>query len=65
MNKTLHRKLTAKHLYNAAGSAMYTGGDDMLPGRAQDMKILYAAAKDLMQPRPEAIAYLLKMAKDL
>lgn len=65
MNKTIHKKLTDKYLSNHAPAMACYEGEDMLTGLAHEMKILHAAGKDLMQPRPEAIARLLKMAKEV
>ena len=63
MNKTLHKKLTEKHLY-AHTPAMAFGGDTQL-GLAHEMNILHEAAKDLLQPRPQAIANILKLARNI
>ena len=73
MNKTLHRKLTEKHQNPYTPGVSGFNGDDMLTmvpewyntGYGHEMNILKEAAKDLLQPRPEAIARLLKMAKDI
>ena len=65
MNKTLHRKLTGKHLYDHTPAMTYTGGDDWQLGLAYEVNLLREAAKDLMQPRPEAIANILKLAKSI
>jgi len=76
MNKTLHRKLTEKHLYNHTPSWAYANGDSTLTGITdtsgrlmagieEDVKILQEAAKDLLQPRPQAIAKLLQMAREI
>ena len=57
MNKTLHKKLTEKHIYQHTPTLSCALGEEQ--GLIQEI------AKDLMQPRPQAIAKLLKMAKDL
>jgi hypothetical protein len=64
MNKTLHKKLTEKHLYKHTPTLAYYNGDDMQPGTgfANEMSMLREAAKDLMQPRKEAIANILRLA---
>lgn len=73
MNKTLHGKLTEKHQNPYTPTVSDSNGDDRLTiapawfraGFGHEMNILKEAAKDLLQPRPEAIARLLKMAKDI
>ncbi|MFI5195456.1 MAG: hypothetical protein ACHQD8_00065 [Chitinophagales bacterium] len=73
MNKTLHRKLTEKHQNAYPPILPGFNGDDRLTiapawfsaGYGHEMNMLREAAKDLLQPRPEAIARLLKMAKDI
>ena len=73
MNKTLHRKLTEKHQNPYTPTVSGFNGDDRLTiapawlnvGLGHEMNILSEAAKDLLQPRPEAIARLLKMAKEI
>ena len=73
MNKTLRKKLTEKY-HNASQPVLlsYPGGDVQADavawpgvGLAHEMHMLHEAAKDLLQPRPEAIAMLLKMAKEI
>ena len=64
MDKTLHKKLTEKHLY-AYASLGLTDGEDMLASMKQEMKILHFAAQELLQPRPEAIANILERARAL
>ncbi len=63
MDKTLHNKLTEKFHYPQAHTFSYASGEDTFSGLAQEMKLLHDAAKDLLQPRPEAISKLLAMAK--
>ena len=64
MNKTLHKKLTGKHPYGHMPVA-YANGDEMLTGLSYEMGVLRNAAKDLLQPRPEAVANLLRMAREI
>ena len=64
MNKTLHKKLTEKHLFAPGPTMVYAKGDSMQTVFMHEMLILQEAAKDLMSPRPEAIARLLRLAKD-
>jgi len=37
----------------------------MLTGLSYEMGVLRNAAKDLLQPRPEAVANLLRMAREI
>jgi hypothetical protein len=60
MNKTLQKKLTEKH----------TESRQPLPAEGRgvfdsDLSLLQEAAKDLLQPRPQAIANILRIAKEL
>ena len=61
MNKTLHSKLTEKHLYYHTPTLAYANDEGMM----QEMSILREAAKDLLKPRPQAVANLLRMAREL
>jgi len=65
MDKTLHKKLTAKHLYKNTPTLAYYNGDDMQTGLSltHEVNLLREAAKDLMQPRKEAIENILKLAR--
>jgi hypothetical protein len=64
MDKTLHKKLTEKHLY--ANTALgLADSEDMFASMRQEMKILHLAANDLLQPRPQAIASILEQARAL
>ena len=67
MNKTLHKKLTEKHLYKHTPTLAYYNGDDMQSGMdmTHELNLLREAAKDLMQPRNEAIANILRLATTL
>ena len=60
MHKTLHKKLTEKHLAGHTQSMAFINGGGML---LQDANLLKEIAKDLLQPRPQAVANLLKIAK--
>jgi hypothetical protein len=64
MNKTLHRKLTEKHLCDHPPVIAHTG-DDGQYGFTHEMNILQTVAKDLLQPRPQAIANILKLARTI
>ena len=73
MNKTLHAKLTGKHL--TADTAMLFGHGNshtladappfFIADLGHEMNLLREAAKDLLQPRPQAISRLLDLAKEL
>jgi len=65
MNKTLHKKLTASHIYGHTKTITYPGGEDMLAGLANEMFLLRQAAKDLLQPRSEAVAGILNLARTI
>jgi len=65
MDKTLHRKLTEKLLYAHTPAMAYNDGHRMQIGLVQEVHMLREAAKDLMQPRPEAVANILRLAKNL
>lgn len=59
MNKTLHRKLTAKTALKNPFPALGLGTANVANA------ILLEAAHELLQPRPQAVANLLKMAKNI
>jgi len=65
MNKTLHKKLTEKHIFAHTPTPGLPGGEDIFTTARQEMSLMREAAKDLLQPRPEAIAYILKMSRTL
>jgi len=62
MDKTLHKKLTEKHLYAYMPLPAYSD-----PGskrsRLDENSIQQELTSDLLQPRSEAIAYILKMSR--
>ena len=64
MNKTLHKKLTEKHLYEHAHTIVFAKGD-LSSQMADEVNLLKEAAQDLLQPRPQAIANILRMAREL
>jgi len=64
MNKTILKKFTETSTWPAQAIA-YSKTDDMIIDLAQEMYILREAAKDLMQPRAEAVSAILKMAKSV
>ncbi len=65
MNKTLHKKLTASPIYGHTKTITYPGSEDMLAGLASEMYLLRKAAKDLLQPRSEAVAGILNLARTI
>ncbi|MCW3123648.1 MAG: hypothetical protein JWQ38_3140 [Flavipsychrobacter sp.] len=65
MDKTLHKKLIEKNHSSYMHLQAFPAEEALLYGHAHEMRILAAAAKDLMQPRPEAIARLLQLAKNI
>jgi hypothetical protein len=61
MNKTLQKKLTKTTSKKPAVVVESEKNSEELIDLMQDMKNVWQeAAKDLMQPRPEAVAQLLK-----
>ena len=65
MGKTLHKKDTLKQIYCHFPTLTYPAGDYMLTGMVEEMKMLNEAAKDLMQPRREAVDAILRMSRAL
>lgn len=65
MNKTLHKKFTENHLGPHTATFVFARNGDTFAGLGHEMQMLYEASKDLLQPRPQAVADLLKMAKDV
>ena len=64
MNKTLHKKLTERHVYHTPAMA-YASGDDGLASLVYEMGLLQEAARDVLQPRPQAVARILQMAREM
>jgi hypothetical protein len=64
MHKTLHNKLTANNVYEPTPAPAYANAD-MLAGLAYEMYMLRSVTNDLLQPRPEALANILNMARAL
>jgi energy-converting hydrogenase Eha subunit F len=62
MHKTLHKKLTEKSFYHHLQPLSPNDRGGVL---LEDSNLLREIAKDLLQPRPQAIANLLKMAKQI
>jgi hypothetical protein len=59
MDKTLHKKITEKHLCDLPVA------NGLYDNFSTEIQMLKEAANDLLKPRPQAIANLLKMAKAL
>ncbi len=64
MNKTLHRKLTEKSLYAHTPATAYGDSNFLQMDVMREVNMLREAAKDLLQPRPEAVANILRLAKN-
>jgi hypothetical protein len=62
MNKTIH-KLREEQM--PAMPVDRPGSQDLFSSLAGELRLLQLASKDLLSPRPEAIANLLKMAKSI
>ena len=66
MHKTLHKKLTEKYLFCGHSHIIACPNDDrLLTSSMHDTNLMREVAKDLLQPRPQAIANLLKMAREI
>jgi hypothetical protein len=62
MHKTLHKKLTEKQLFSHSKAYIVgNNGGSVL----EDRDLLREIAKDLLQPRPQAITNLLKAAREM
>ena len=71
MDKTLRKKYTG-NTHTLAAPLQDRAGKDLPPAPAlqqsdysNELNLLKEAAKDLLQPRPEAIANILQRAKDI
>lgn len=62
MNKTIHKKLTANP-QNHPAIALAGNIDQAILMRELDL--LVATSKKLLQPRPQAVANILRLAKDI
>ena len=62
MHKTLHKKFTENLLSKHTPSPAQSGDDDRQPSL---ISMLREDAKELMQPRKEAIANILKLARSI
>ena len=65
MIKTVHRKLTEKPYYNHTPALQRMKEEVMFLGFGYEMNMLQHAANDLLQPRPEAIANIMRLSKEL
>lgn len=63
MDKTLLKNLQGKQHSFGNNVLTYPAVDYSLTGLVHEMNMLQEAAKDLMQPRPEAITHILKMSR--
>jgi hypothetical protein len=63
MDKTLHKKLTENLPYTYSKNRNAEKAEGMFATLRQEQRILSALANDLMQPRPEAVANILEMAR--
>jgi hypothetical protein len=62
MNKTIHKNFTANSQHHSA--VALTGNIDQAI-LMRELDILMATSKKLLQPRPQVVANILRMAKDL
>ncbi len=65
MDKTLHKKLTAKQPSTTAPAIPSEEHSGIFGVLRDEKRILDALAKDLLQPRPEAIANIMEMARKM
>ena len=65
MDKTLHKKLTENLPYTYSNNRSTEREEGMFASLRQEQRILNALAKDLLQPRPEAVANILELARRL
>jgi hypothetical protein len=65
MDKTLHKKLTEKQLPPTIHSLKQQESGGIFGILRHEKRILDALAKDILQPRPEAVAKILELAKTL
>jgi hypothetical protein len=66
MVKTVHSQFTKKHIGTMYPTANLAGeGAIIISGLAYGNKLLQKAATRLLQPRPEAVSNLLRMAREL
>lgn len=63
MNKTVHKKLTASQ--SSKTQILHYSTGSVPASFSHELKLLQKAAKELLQPRPEAITNLMKMARTL
>lgn len=60
MNKTLHKNLTESSYTKTPGQPKVTGEANLL---IEELEMLMQASKKLLQPRPEAVTNILKLAR--
>ncbi len=64
MNKTIHSKLTVKNSAAHMRSERIASEDFLLVLK-QERDIIKALRNEILQPRPQAIANLLKLAREI
>jgi hypothetical protein len=65
MDKTLLKKLTEKQSFSYNSSSFSQESGDAFATFRQEKRIVEALSNDLLQPRPEAIANILEMARKM
>lgn len=65
MAKTLHKKLTENLPYTYSKNRSTEKEEGMFATIRQEQRILSALANDLLQPRPEAVAKILELARQM
>jgi hypothetical protein len=65
MDKTLLKKLNENLPYTCTKNRSAEKADGMFATLRQEQRILSALANDLLQPRPEAVANILELARQM
>jgi hypothetical protein len=65
MDKTLHKKLTENLPYTYSKNRTAEKEEGMFATLRQEQRILSALANDLLQPRPEDVAYIVELARSM
>jgi hypothetical protein len=63
MNKTIHKKLTAKQIQTQSANPIWD--DELFATIRDERKILESLSKEMLSPRQEALDRLLALAKKI
>ncbi|MBX2906782.1 MAG: hypothetical protein KF744_12135 [Taibaiella sp.] len=64
MDKTIHKKLTTKHFPDSQRSLVASANEHISILR-EEKRIIEDLSSDLLQPRPEVVANILRLAASL